>query len=280
MHASNKSQLPAVTPQPRPLVGVIAALNNSDGIEAVRQLQRAIALHALESQNIVEAFIACGAKGLLPHLISALAHAPCPHCRGGFENCSSCHGAGHAEERSSACSACAGLGIAPCDFCGGSGLMTYDAVPEPLCASVAMRRVQSAAGRIAEEANNPTPTAVSRDGISALRKAIMKRAVSIRHDLAILANAAQLARALRETYPEMHAFTGQLFQRASRSAKIGQHVASRLFTILGRLSLACASNPGTALSAEFETQRAEQFETHARRFAEAARHRSTLFPGR
>jgi hypothetical protein len=279
MHARNDEPLVHAAPEANPLAGIVAALKRGDGPEAVRQLQRAIDTHAVSCHDVVEAFSTWGVQEMLPPLVAALASTPCPHCWGGFDSCPSCNASGHGEEHNRVCAACGGMGITTCDFCGGSGLMTYDEVPEQLRAAIALRRAQSAGGRIAEQANQPLPHAVSRDQISSLRKSIMKRAIGVRRDLAILANAAQLARSMRRANSDRHAMAGQLFQRASRSAKIGQHLASRLFAILGRLSRARATHAGEAASTGFEAQRAETFESQSRQMARALRHRASLFPG-
>ncbi len=81
-------------------------------------------------------------------LLEAFAVWACPYCRGGVEKCEACAGRGSTSGDEDVCEACAGLGVSGCDFCAGSGWVSFNAVPERLRVHVAAIRVHRAASGI------------------------------------------------------------------------------------------------------------------------------------
>jgi hypothetical protein len=169
-------------------------------------------------------------------------------------------------------------------------LATYSFVPEPLCAAVAAARADSAARRIAGYLNEPLPSDVPRGELSTLRKALAKRLVELRREVAVLANVAQFARDRRATAVATgaaaaadrvgRASSGRLFAFAARNARPARAHVSSLLRILSRISRELASSAANPIDSGFEIERAESFDAEAGREAHAALHRSALITGR
>lgn len=81
------------------------------------------------------------------HAMKALATWPCPVCKKGFEQCDLCDGSGWSGP-DMLCETCIGLGVVPCQFCGGSGLSTLESIPDTLKSTVIGIRVRMAAKHI------------------------------------------------------------------------------------------------------------------------------------
>jgi len=79
--------------------------------------------------------------------LAAEATRPCVCCRGGLERCDVCQGRGRSEDRDT-CDYCLGLGYASCNFCGGSGLVGYDAIPPELRVGAAVERIREASRQL------------------------------------------------------------------------------------------------------------------------------------
>ncbi|MBP7933420.1 MAG: hypothetical protein KA354_02120 [Phycisphaerae bacterium] len=103
-------------------------------------------------------------------VIASYARQPCFCCHNGLEPCDSCDGRGHSGG-SEVCVQCLGLGAARCDFCAGSGLVTYDAVPHGLQVPVALRRMKDAVSRVRQHLDQPLPRVSDVEPISSLRQA-------------------------------------------------------------------------------------------------------------
>lgn len=65
------------------------------------------------------------------HVLKALAAWSCPVCKKGFEHCDLCDGSGWSGP-DMLCETCMGLGVIPCQFCGGSGLSSLESMPAGL----------------------------------------------------------------------------------------------------------------------------------------------------
>lgn len=95
-----------------------------------------------------------GAKKLL----QALTHFPCFYCKRGLTRCTACGGRGHAAGEWP-CDTCLALGYRRCDFCDGSGWVTYNFIPMGLRLSVIIARVQTAASELKALLQQPDPAA-------------------------------------------------------------------------------------------------------------------------
>lgn len=260
-----------------PVELVLEALSSRRPDDAVRAF-----LQAADADGTFEAIAARGGEQAARGLIGAFAHFECPHCRAGFTTCPACAGAGHAaDDRGIACTACLSFGVSPCDFCGGSGLATYTFMPPRVRPSAAATRASAAIARVDDIVREPLPTKATRDRLKPLRRQLAKHALSLTRDVAVLTNAAQFARGLREERPELRKFTGKLFAQTSRSATAAQHRLAHVLHVLAGVSRLSA-RPGAGgddVAAAFEEDRADLFDREAERLRRAARRRASLFPG-
>lgn len=81
------------------------------------------------------------------HVLKALAAWSCPVCKKGIEKCDLCDGSGWSGP-DMLCETCMGLGVIPCQFCGGSGLFTLESLPAGLRLTVLGIRARLTAKRI------------------------------------------------------------------------------------------------------------------------------------
>jgi hypothetical protein len=124
----------------------------------------------------------------LPHrhfqkMIVALVRHPCMYCAGGMEECSNCNGDGIRDE-AFCCRACAGFGRFRCDFCGGSGLASYNHFPADLRPDVLRGRTQLALNELERLSAHPLA-----DLSEERERSVIGRILSINKLLAVLENA-------------------------------------------------------------------------------------------
>lgn len=81
------------------------------------------------------------------HVIKALAAWSCPVCKKGLEQCDLCDGSGWSGP-DMLCEMCMGLGLIPCQFCGGSGLSTLESIPSGLRLTVVCTRARLTAKHV------------------------------------------------------------------------------------------------------------------------------------
>jgi hypothetical protein len=123
------------------LQAVARLLEERDYTEAARYLLDRQKEGALPTDDaLVESIINTLGTEKAAKLVSGFVHYPCPSCKNGLEICSQCKGNGFTEDHP-VCEMCVGSGMVRCDFCGGSGLATYNIVPSPLRYPVMARRV-------------------------------------------------------------------------------------------------------------------------------------------
>lgn len=92
----------------------------------------------------------------------AEAMRPCVCCREGLERCDVCQGRGRSEDRDT-CDYCLGLGYASCNFCGGSGLVGYDAIAPELRVGVAVERIKEASRQLDAMMRRPATPSSDRE---------------------------------------------------------------------------------------------------------------------
>ena len=212
-------------------------------------------------------------------LVIAFATFRCLYCYRGFSRCERCQGSGHAELRSDACLSCLGLGAGTCDFCGGSGLVTYNFAPAGLRPAIASVRTQSAVRQVEKWRGQPTAPASSL-APRAARRLIVDQLTTTSRAVAILRNAAELSRGLRRTNAAATRLTNELFTRSTRTARRAQVRLAMLYQRLAELSRMVADGESNDQVKAFERDRAELFERESRRLANGARRRTTLVTGR
>lgn len=128
-------------------------------------------------------------------LIEAFAEHPCMVCKRGLLLCEECDGTG-AFRGGRVCDKCIGLGAANCDFCGGSGWITYNYVPNGLQAAVVLARCKLALTETQELLDAPLPGA---DG--ATRKQLAQHLLRLNRMLGAFNDALGVARHPPDTGP-------------------------------------------------------------------------------
>lgn len=212
-------------------------------------------------------------------LVAAFATLNCLYCRGGFSRCERCEGSGHAEVKADACLSCFGLGAAACDFCGGSGLATYNFVPAGLRAAVASVRMSSAVRQVETWARQPSAPALG-PSARVVRRATVEQLTRVARTIAILRNAGDFARQLRKANPNARSFTHGLFTRSARAGRQAQVRLAMLYEHLSRLTQAVADAAGDEQVVEYERDRSIQFAREGQRLRQATQRRAGVITGR
>jgi hypothetical protein len=120
-------------------------------------------------------------------LAKAFALKECFYCKGGLERCDACGGRGYHPDQT-ICERCIGLGRAACDFCTGSGWVTYNYVPAGLRLPVILERAKVAAGNAETLLRKATP-AVSERSSSATGRSLAKELVQLNRLMGVFENA-------------------------------------------------------------------------------------------
>jgi hypothetical protein len=219
-----------------------------------------------------------GADGA-SRLIAAFAAFPCPYCAGGFEQCALCGGSGHGDEVSDACITCMGMGGTSCNFCGGSGLATYNMFPgeyRPAIASArskwAIKQTDALPAKFGKSSPNESPAHA--------RQRLAKQAGELNRALAALRNAIDMSRQVhRHNRRGTGAGTGaalRLFKRCERAAKIVQERLAETMQKLAEATDRLAESSDDPTAQEFERDRAELFRQSAKRVQWASKRRTAL----
>jgi len=90
-------------------------------------------------------------------LLHTLAHYPCFYCEHGLEECNLCGWQSQTGEKRGCCEHCLDLLYARCDFCDGSGWITYNAIPQDLWPAVVVVRTNAALKRLTDLMKNRLP---------------------------------------------------------------------------------------------------------------------------
>ncbi|MGE0482073.1 MAG: hypothetical protein AB7Q17_16550 [Phycisphaerae bacterium] len=130
-------------------------------------------------------------------LIEAFAVHPCMVCKRGLLLCEECDGKG-ASRSGRICDKCIGLGAANCDFCGGSGWITYNYVPNGLQAAVVLARSKLALAETRALLDAPLPGA---SGGGAVRKQLAQHLLRLNRLLGAFNNALGVAQHPPDTGP-------------------------------------------------------------------------------
>lgn len=96
-------------------------------------------------------------------LIHALAHYPCFYCRHGLEECGLCETQRRSTGARSCCEHCLDLLRVRCDFCDGSGWITYNVIPQQLWPAVILVRSQTALKELSKLLAKPLSDARSKE---------------------------------------------------------------------------------------------------------------------
>lgn len=106
--------------------------------------------------NLVHWVINAIGKAGTSKLLKAYARHPCFYCKNGVEPCEACKGQGYWQD-DTLCETCVTTGVARCDFCNGTGFVTFNAIPADLRLLAAFERVKFAAGRTKVLVDRPAP---------------------------------------------------------------------------------------------------------------------------
>lgn len=219
------------------LQDVTARLERLHETEAIGRLNRAGVSGRLPPDAKLLGWLArtIGAQATL-RLITSYARQPCFYCRNGLEPCDSCDGHGYWSE-GGICVQCLGLGVARCDFCAGSGRVTYDAVPSALQAAVAVHRTKEALACVRHQLAQPVPSVSDAEPIRALRES-GKALCEVDKALGLIENALLLDRALPGPGLQSRAELERIVRSGVRCAAAGRsriHELVRTMAVSARL---------------------------------------------
>lgn len=192
-------------------------------------------------------------------LAKAFALKECFYCKGGLERCEACDGRGH-HRHTAICERCLGLGVAPCDFCTGSGWVTYNYVPAGLRLPVILERAKAATSRANELLRKATPT-VSARGSRETGKALAKDLVQLNRLLGVFENAIVAGEKLVERDADHAAGMEKLVKTCLHAARRLQpriRQALRALAEFARVESTRAAKPGARAVA---TRRAKFYDT-------------------
>jgi hypothetical protein len=131
----------------------LLASNGGGGTQLARELLKGLAHGTFPAGGwTFSEWLAAADAGTRATIASAFAHFPCFACRNGLEACDACTGSGFVGV-ARVCGACVGIGTRRCDFCSGTGLAAYSAMPVEVWNDVLRSRASRAAkfiGRIAQ----------------------------------------------------------------------------------------------------------------------------------
>jgi len=106
--------------------------SSGDQEETARLFVRAVENHIIPlSRDPLQWCFKTLGRDNTEHVLKALAAWSCPVCKKGFEQCDLCDGSGWSGP-DMLCETCMGLGVVPCQFCGGSGLSNLESMPAGL----------------------------------------------------------------------------------------------------------------------------------------------------
>ena len=184
------------------LKSVIKALDAGCNEAAVNAFVAALSHEsALRSADIPSWLAPQMGKDRAQKLIRAFARHACMGCRAGLILCEECGGKGHfSHERP--CEKCVGLGAQNCDFCSGSGWITYNYVPAGMRVAVILERSRLVLAEVKTLLKTALPVVTGRNGAST-RKEIGQQILRANRYLGAFSNAIGVAES--ESMGELHA---------------------------------------------------------------------------
>lgn len=120
-------------------------------------------------------------------LAKAFALKECFYCKSGLDRCDACDGRGYHRDQT-VCERCVGVGVAACDFCTGSGWVTYNYVPTGLRLLVILQRAKAATGKADVLLRKPIPSVSARSSRETGR-ALAKELVVLNRLMGVFENA-------------------------------------------------------------------------------------------
>jgi len=184
-------------PTAKIMQSVARALSAGRSKEAVHQFVQALSHDTtLKRVDLPPLLAQTLGKSKLDALIQAFAKHPCMVCRRGLLICDDCEGRGYFRD-GRICDACLGLGTTNCDFCAGSGWITYKYVPAGLQEMVLLARSKLALAEARALLAAPLPGG-GKTGGEANRKTLAQRLLQANRLMGAFDNAVGIARSLAE----------------------------------------------------------------------------------
>ncbi len=186
-------------------------------------------------------------------LVDALARFRCYNCLKGYVPCEDCKGEGRVD-RERICERCIGLGVQPCDFCAGAGLMGIEILPAQFHPLVATDRIKRCVKRLEDHVRCPLPAVEADDAERDLHEC-RKLLLSLERRVRALTNAMGIARQLVRSNPD-----------PSRKLQTSRYLSPRLAAAAEQKILECVQR--LAAGAILEAQRAPE-DSKEKRLAES-----------
>lgn len=241
---------------------VARALDAGRAADAVHQFTQALSHDSsLKQVDLPPALTKSLGAERTAALIAAFAEHSCMVCKRGLLLCEECAGKGHVGDNR-VCDLCVGLGTANCDFCSGSGWITYNYVPEGLRAAVVLARSKLALAEGQELLKTPIPNPGERSA-SGGRKQLAQQLLRLNRILGVFNNALGVAQnppgagpAAAETLKKVEAACSKAAQRMIRRVR-------QLLSLLAEASLAEAERATDSSKRELAERRATFYEALA-----------------
>ncbi len=173
-------------------------------------------------------------------LLDALARSGCVACERGYRICEQCHGSGTFEQ-TGVCDRCIGIGVTPCEFCAGSGLITSEVFPATLQPAVAIDRAERAVkhtNRLIED----SLFQAERDDAGGAQKKWMKLLLEVERELRVLGNAVIVLEQTGRVFPHLK---GRVTKAMARFTREGMKADSAVHVCLRALH-SCAQRDAAA----------------------------------
>lgn len=165
-----------------------ATLQNDRTADAVRLFMDGVAHELVPNRpDLARWLMKVVGRAEMLRLAKAFALKECFYCKSGLERCEVCDGRGYHRDHA-ICERCVGLGVAACDFCTGSGWVTYNYVPTGVRLPVILERAKAATGK-AEALLRKTVSAVSERSSRETGKALAKELVQLNRLMGVFENA-------------------------------------------------------------------------------------------
>ncbi|MBN2446988.1 MAG: hypothetical protein JXO22_09695 [Phycisphaerae bacterium] len=205
----------------RVMQGVLAKLERGRSTQAVKLFRNAqdhdlfptgSGLHRWLNKSI--------GKEATAKLIDAFVRFPCFYCKHGLESCEVCDGRGTISG-AILCEACAGLGVARCGFCDGSGWVTNNIVPPGLRVVVLAERVSRARKHLEVTLSKPISKGMPSDPVQAAKRCA-KQILHVNRQLGVFENTIVTTRKVVESHPRSKEKLAKIIGVCCRGTLAGQ----------------------------------------------------------
>jgi hypothetical protein len=245
--AADQADSPAISdPVRRFAQRLKAALKADSTADAVRLFMDGVA-HELvpDRPDLARWLVKVVGRTEMLRLARAFALRECFYCKGGLERCESCDGRGYHGDQT-ICERCMGLGVATCDFCTGSGWVTYNYMPAGLRMPVILERVKAASSKAKALLRKATP-GIPEQSSRETGKVLAKDLVQLNRLLGVFDNAItagdKLSAQGAESGPGMQKLLTSCQHAARRLEPRMRHVLRALGDV-ARLESTRAARPG------------------------------------